>query len=461
MKTVVIVTSQEELDIVSNGKACESYEIRQGSYPGEDIYSDINGAMWSSKEHHEKMGGYDIIPFQLFKLEYMKKDDGMNKVIDECVEKYQERKSHIEVDGDRLKLNSDWYMNEANCPACREYRACGPCSMCPFTDRRTCERNICSPINEALSTGNLPKVHKAIDEACEWMKSKKTNGKVTQADYIKAQDAFGLKAGDKVKVLCKVENERAGWRNTWMSDMNQYIGKTITVKYIDGHYGAVCKFSGYTFPFYVLQKIDEPEHIKAMPEGYRLITDEERKGDKVEGTKFWNYDEWCNPSGFVSGYVKGDIYAIPIEPIKKESKFKVGIVYKTHGLGDQEMVFRVTGIEGDRISIKELWDSSSHQLGYFHHNSEFDKNSVPFYAPPTQGELGDYEIDRIDVPKRGEVYCAAYSQDRITRDGELDWQVLSDRYDGLRYILVKKKAKEIDKNRIKDIVKELLDIVGE
>ena len=59
-------------------------------------------------------------------------------------------------------------------------------------------------------------------------------------EYLEDAKKFGARIGDKVTVICSYPNPRHanGWENGWISEMNQYIGRSGTLINIreEGHY---------------------------------------------------------------------------------------------------------------------------------------------------------------------------------------------------------------------------------
>ena len=80
--------------------------------------------------------------------------------------------------------------------------------------------------------------------------------------YIKHQNKYGLKVGDKVRALRKAEGEYV----FWVSDMDAFVGKTgeIRGKNGGGDFEVFCEGlkSRYWFPYFVLEKVEESETPK-------------------------------------------------------------------------------------------------------------------------------------------------------------------------------------------------------
>ena len=69
-----------------------------------------------------------------------------------------------------------------------------------------------------------------------------------------------FKVGDKVRVVKKVEQEN-GWRNSWVDDMDELLGKTFTINMIDES-GIFFEDSHYEFPPSSLELVtEEPQSV--------------------------------------------------------------------------------------------------------------------------------------------------------------------------------------------------------
>lgn len=77
-------------------------------------------------------------------------------------------------------------------------------------------------------------------------------------DYIKKQKAAGFKVGDRVKILCISDSNYRGWGNSWIPEMDEYVGKIgkITCDYSSsGLTVEVPGLSRFNFPYFVLEKV--------------------------------------------------------------------------------------------------------------------------------------------------------------------------------------------------------------
>lgn len=94
-----------------------------------------------------------------------------------------------------------------------------------------------------------------------------------QKTFIKYNN---LKVGDKVKVLRSAVNKEQGWDGIWTDSMDSLIGRTLqfrSVIRIDKGLALqtfevprVC----YGLPFFVLEKVEEPDDIRVYNENSRL-----------------------------------------------------------------------------------------------------------------------------------------------------------------------------------------------
>jgi len=100
-----------------------------------------------------------------------------------------------------------------------------------------------------------------------------------QSAYDTLAKASGIKVGDTVKVLRKAKNDEMGWNNTWDSgwtggngvsdSMDNCIGKTFKVSRLEGSAGITLEGTGYSFPFFVLEKMPAPK--PAVPTEKKLL----------------------------------------------------------------------------------------------------------------------------------------------------------------------------------------------
>lgn len=101
--------------------------------------------------------------------------------------------------------------------------------------------------------------------------------------YIEAQKAWmalvDLKQGDSVKILSTAKSHEHGWHNSWNSNMDEEVGKVLTVvRDANGGGGITLRNDkgsvSFLYPFFVLQKVDKPLPEPIMldpykPDGYK------------------------------------------------------------------------------------------------------------------------------------------------------------------------------------------------
>ncbi|OON89733.1 hypothetical protein [Pyramidobacter sp. C12-8] len=97
---------------------------------------------------------------------------------------------------------------------------------------------------------------------------------MTNDEYARLQEmwlnATGVKEGSWVKVARAAKSHESGWNNSWMSEMNALVGRTVRVKdnrFAQGICLAISEHSSpfYAFPFFVLEPAEE-----LKPEKYRF-----------------------------------------------------------------------------------------------------------------------------------------------------------------------------------------------
>ena len=73
-----------------------------------------------------------------------------------------------------------------------------------------------------------------------------------------------LKVGDYVRVTRKAKSNEKGWSDSWSVYMDYYIGKTVCVDIIGKEYGTIflsLDNSLYNFPYFVLEKVENPKCV--------------------------------------------------------------------------------------------------------------------------------------------------------------------------------------------------------
>ena len=87
-------------------------------------------------------------------------------------------------------------------------------------------------------------------------------------DYLAFHNASGLKVGDSVRVVRKAEDREMGWSDIWSGHMDDFVDRTYKITGDAASYGWELD-NKWSFPTFVLQKVDEPtkkEEVKYVPE---------------------------------------------------------------------------------------------------------------------------------------------------------------------------------------------------
>lgn len=141
--------------------------------------------------------------------------------------------------------------------------------------------------------------------------------------YLEEQAKCGLRVGDYARVASAPFLDSSGWQGGWDSIRNQAVGGVYPVHEIDGR-GVTLDLGGFTysFPFYVLEKVEQPEKEKSYAE--RQSECGLKVGDWVRVTRKAENGE--------AGW-DGDWYAV------KDNS--VGKVYRIEGLKYNGIVLRI------------------------------------------------------------------------------------------------------------------------
>lgn len=92
-----------------------------------------------------------------------------------------------------------------------------------------------------------------------------------RTEYITGQKESGLKVGDKVRIMRKAHDHENGWNNDWHPDMDEYIGRTGTIKRIADLKGVY--IHGWEFPYFVLKKVVNAELPDYVPTREKMTLD--------------------------------------------------------------------------------------------------------------------------------------------------------------------------------------------
>ena len=88
---------------------------------------------------------------------------------------------------------------------------------------------------------------------------------ITTSDYLKKQEKANFKEGEKVEITRAAESKEQGWPNSWIPEMNNYVGKVGVVTTIFEH-GIRVKVAEHewSYPFFVLKRYSLPEPTKIV-----------------------------------------------------------------------------------------------------------------------------------------------------------------------------------------------------
>lgn len=91
------------------------------------------------------------------------------------------------------------------------------------------------------------------------------NIEAMQQCYLLAQEHCGLKVGDWVKVVRKAEYYKCRWNNFWLKIKSEMIGKVYQIIDMD-KYGIWLNINNkkekmYSFPYFVLKKVEKPIYL--------------------------------------------------------------------------------------------------------------------------------------------------------------------------------------------------------
>lgn len=84
------------------------------------------------------------------------------------------------------------------------------------------------------------------------------------SNYLEMHNNCGLKVGDEVTVTRAARNYEQGWKNTWESGMDVFIGEVGVISKDRGNAGFIVNFGNghrsYMYPCFVLEKVErKPE----------------------------------------------------------------------------------------------------------------------------------------------------------------------------------------------------------
>ena len=79
----------------------------------------------------------------------------------------------------------------------------------------------------------------------------------SEYSYMRSQEIFGAKKGDRVYIFRKARDHEAGWTNTWNPNMDLAVGKEgEVISRNHGSGGILIRVDGifdYFYPYFVLR----------------------------------------------------------------------------------------------------------------------------------------------------------------------------------------------------------------
>ena len=79
----------------------------------------------------------------------------------------------------------------------------------------------------------------------------------SEYSYVRSQEIFGAKKGDRVYIFRKARDHEAGWTNTWNPNMDLAVGKEgEVISRNHGSGGILIRVDGifdYFYPYFVLR----------------------------------------------------------------------------------------------------------------------------------------------------------------------------------------------------------------
>ena len=103
--------------------------------------------------------------------------------------------------------------------------------------------------------------------------------KNVEKSYEERQRECGLKVGDKVKILRKVDDYADGWDNEWPEEADTWIGKIGSItggKKADGFKVYLKEENDWWFfPYFVLEKVEDnetPKHVEPVKQEEKKLT---------------------------------------------------------------------------------------------------------------------------------------------------------------------------------------------
>jgi len=204
------------------------------------------------------------------KEEMTDKLDAGESPSDISIEKYRELYCKVMLNKPINKAD----MQSDTCALCKTNSGC--CEDCPLTlsgHKCTDDGSAWREIQDLLDNPDhmkqmlLNAIDKMISELKEAKKYEEEDYEPEEepdtAEYIRKEQACGLKVGDVVKITRKAEYGERGWANSWTKDMKVgYVGKITAIcsDNEDNASGIDVRVeeepsSNYSYPYFVLEKV--------------------------------------------------------------------------------------------------------------------------------------------------------------------------------------------------------------
>lgn len=149
-----------------------------------------------------------------------------------------------------------------------------------------------------------------------------------QEAYIKMQEESNFKIGDKVKILRKAKSYEMGWRDSWIDEMDKFIGKVGKVEDFVGAFGVFVAFKpgSFHFPFFVLEKVEE--ECYCIGDKFKLFIDEARlfqvDENKVVLISLFDFNRFGKP------VLVKDVFNITKEEMSQITIQRYELIEKSH-----------------------------------------------------------------------------------------------------------------------------------
>lgn len=134
-------------------------------------------------------------------------------------------------------------------------------------------------------------------------------GEVPEGATLEKWQTF--KPGDIVRVMRSARSHENGWCNSWVPDMDSWVGKLCRVVYTNGSVGVKCEnldgTDWWNFPSFVLEKVS---NAKTTPEEKKVFN----IGDTVRIIGTW---QPCNATGHVEVETAPGVWKVKFDTHKE------------------------------------------------------------------------------------------------------------------------------------------------